>query len=189
MTPFVPPPPFAKTGAGEVFSAPSTLEPPRLMAGRNLDPAKKRHEAARLDIRRAVCFWGIALLTRGQLRGFCVSQGALLRREVTGRIVNPHACYSSPLCIGERLKVGVSGRQGLRKSLGIGCRAECANADRGEDWRFGVCVMANMNLHHGSERQSAAMLDDSRHMRPHAPEPVRKRPRQGTIIRSAASCS
>ncbi len=40
MTPFPPPPPFAKTIADEVVSAPSTLEPPRLMAGRNLDPAQ-----------------------------------------------------------------------------------------------------------------------------------------------------
>ena len=39
MTPFVLPPPFAKTIADEVFSAPPTLEPPQLMAGRNLDPA------------------------------------------------------------------------------------------------------------------------------------------------------
>ena len=39
MTPFVLPPPFAKTIADEVFSAPPTLELPQLMAGRNLDPA------------------------------------------------------------------------------------------------------------------------------------------------------
>jgi hypothetical protein len=39
MTPFVLPPPFAKTIADEVISAPSTLERLRLMAGRNLDPA------------------------------------------------------------------------------------------------------------------------------------------------------
>ena len=40
MTPFVLPPPFAKTIADEVVSAPSTLEPTRLIARRNLDPAQ-----------------------------------------------------------------------------------------------------------------------------------------------------
>jgi hypothetical protein len=40
MTPFVLPPPFAKTVADEVDSAPSTLEPPRLMAGGILIPRK-----------------------------------------------------------------------------------------------------------------------------------------------------
>jgi hypothetical protein len=38
MTPFVLQSPFAKTIADEFVPAPSTLEPPRLMAGRNLDP-------------------------------------------------------------------------------------------------------------------------------------------------------
>ena len=40
MTPFVLPPPFAKTIADEFVPAPSTLEPPQLMAGRNLIPRK-----------------------------------------------------------------------------------------------------------------------------------------------------
>jgi hypothetical protein len=39
MTPFVLPPPFAKTIADEFVPAASMLEPPPLMAGRILDPA------------------------------------------------------------------------------------------------------------------------------------------------------
>jgi hypothetical protein len=84
---------------------------------------------------------------------------------VAAWVVDPHAGNPNPLCIGEGLKEGVDGRQWFRESLRIGRRAECADADRSEDWRFGVCVMANMNLHHGSEWQSAAMLDNPRHMR------------------------
>jgi len=104
-----------------------------------------------------------------------------------GSSIHTHA-IPNPLRVGERLKEGVGGRQRLRKSLGIGHRAECADADRGEDRRFGIRVITHMHLHHGSEWQSAAMLDDSRHMRPHALASS-KHPKQGTIIRSAASCS
>ena len=59
----------------------------------------------------------------------------------------------------------------MRKRLGIGHRAECADADRGEDRRFGIRVITHMHLHHPSRASS-------------------KRPGQGTIIiRSTASCS
>ncbi len=81
---------------------------------------------------------------------------------------NPHAGNSNPLCIGERLKEGVGDGQWLGKRFGIGTRTERADADGGEDRRFGVRVMARMHLHHRPERQSAAMVDDPRHVRPHA---------------------
>ena len=123
------------------------------------------------------------------IRVLHVSHGALLGREVAAWVVNPNAGNPNTLCISERLKEGVGGRQWLRKSLGIGRLAECADADPGEDRRFGIRAMTHMHLHHGSEWQSAAMLDDSRHMRSPCPLASSKRPEQGRLIRSAASCS
>ena len=64
MTPFVLPPPFAKTIADEVFSAPPTLEPPQLMAGRNfLIPRKTPPRGLTSDVKAGRFCAELMLLT------------------------------------------------------------------------------------------------------------------------------